>query len=57
MKLVFHSNLGTVFSPINGHCKQLTPLISGQFLFHRPNSGQNLIKLSKGGQGISGHSN
>ena len=38
----------TVFSPINGHFKKRTPLISEQFVFHRPNSGQILIKkLSK----------
>ena len=49
---------GTVFSPINGHSKRRTPLISGQFFFHRPNFGQSLIKnFLKGGQVISGHSN
>ena len=38
----------TVFSPINGHFKRGTPLISEQFVFHQPNSGQILIKkLSK----------
>ena len=48
----------TVFSPIKGHSKRRTPLISGQFYFHRPNSGQSLIKnFLKGGQAISGHSN
>ena len=34
----------TVFSPIKGHSKRWTPLISGQFFFQRPNSGQSLIK-------------
>ena len=48
----------TVISPINGHSKRRTSLISGQFFFHRPNSGQNLIKnFEKGGQLISGHCN
>ena len=45
----------TVFSPINGHSKRRTPLISGQFFFHQPNSGQSLIKnFLKGGQVTSG---
>ena len=48
----------TVFSPINGHSKRRTHLISGQFFFHRPNCGQSLIKnFLKGGQVISGHFN
>ena len=34
----------TVFSPINGHSKRLTPLISGQSFFQRSNSGESLIK-------------
>ena len=47
----------TIFSPINGHSKRWTPLIRGQFFFHRPNSGQSLIKhLLKGRYVISGHS-
>ena len=37
-------NRNTVFSSINGHSKRWMPLISGQFFFHRPNSGQSLIK-------------
>ena len=53
----FLRNVCTVFYPINGHSKTRTPLISGQFFFHRPNSGQSLIKsFLKGGQVISGHS-
>ena len=49
--------MATVFSPINGHSKRRTPLISEQFAFHRVNSGQSLIKhFLKGGQVISGHS-
>ena len=48
----------TVFSPISGQSKRMTPLISGQFFFHRLNYGQSLIKkFLKGGQVISGHSN
>ena len=48
----------TVFSPINGHSKRRTPLIRGQFFFHRLNSGQSLIKnFLKGEQVISGHFN
>ena len=47
-----------VFSPINGHSKRRTPLISGHFFFHWSNSGQSLIKnFLKGGQVISGHYN
>ena len=38
----FHEN--TVFSLINGHSKRQTPLISGQYFFHRPFSGQSLSK-------------
>ena len=48
----------TLFSPISWHSKRRAPLISRQLLFHRPNSGQSLIKIFlKGGQVISGHSN
>ena len=54
----FFAERATVFSPINGHSKTWTSLISGQFFFQRPNSGQSLIKnLLKGGQVIRGHSN
>ena len=50
--------LVTVFSPINGHYKTRTPLITGKTFFHWPISGQNLIKnFLKAGQVISGHSN
>ena len=46
----------TVFSPINGHSKRQTLLISGQLFFHQPNSGQSLIKnFLKGEQVINGH--
>ena len=38
------NHVNTVFSPINGHSKMRTPLISGQSFFHWPNSGQSLIK-------------
>ena len=34
----------TVLSPISGHSKKRTPLISGQFFFHRPFSSQSLIE-------------
>ena len=38
----------TVSSPINGHSKRRTTLISGQIFFHRPLPSQNLVKkLSK----------
>ena len=55
---IYDSFRSTVFSPMNGHSKRRTPLISEQFFFHRPNSGQSLIKyFLKGGQLLSGHSN
>ena len=48
----------TAFFPISRHFKRQTPLISGQFFFHRQNSGQSLIKnFLKDGQVISGNSN
>ena len=47
----------TVLSPINGHSKKRTPLISGRIYFPRRNSGQTLIKnFLKSGQAISGPS-
>ena len=47
----------TVISPINGHSKKRTPLISGRIYFLRRNSGQTLIKnFIKSGQAISGPS-
>ena len=58
-----HNNLSlkffcyTVLSPINGHSKKRTPLISGRIYFPRRNSGQTLIKnFLKSGQAISGPS-
>ena len=48
----------TVFSPINGRSERQTPLISGQFFYHRPNSGRGLVKnFVKDGQIIRGHFN
>ena len=50
-------NNTTVLSPINGHSKKRTPLVSGWFYFPRRNSGQTLIKnFLKSEQVISGHS-
>ena len=50
-------NKNTVLSPINGHSKKRTPLISGRIYFPRRNSGQTLIKnFLKSGQAISGPS-
>ena len=47
----------TVLSPINGHSKKQTPLISGQIYFPWRNYGQTLIKnFLKSGQAISGPS-
>ena len=49
-------NNNTVLSPINGHSKKRTPLISGRFYFLQINSGQTLIKnFPKSRQVISGH--
>ena len=50
-------NNTTVLSPINGHSKKRTPLVSGWFIF----PGEILVKLSlknflKSGQVISRHS-
>ena len=53
--LIQSINKNIVLSPINGHSKRRTTLISAQFYFPRRNSIQTLIKIFlKSGQIISG---
>ena len=50
-------NDATVLSPINGHSKKRTSLVSGRFYYLRQNPGQTLIKnFLKSGQVINRHS-
>ena len=57
MLIIFKVKPSTILSPINGHSKKRTPLISGRIYFPRRNSGQTLIKsFLRSGQVISGPS-